>query len=154
MKAFLKVMPCKHVKDWIDICCLVLGGTKQAVQGERFSSWPRFCFLPLSPVCTAVAEAEEAEEKQKWWVVWKTLSAPYPFFINIAVIREDGLLEWHLKSLLSVGRSHPIEMWIVPYFHSPCALRTVLYCLLWIFPQCIPQQNFIPILWYSIQFME
>lgn len=65
MKAFLNVMPCKHVKDQIDICCLVLGGTKQAVQRELSSSWPRVCFLPLSPVCTAVAEAEEAEEKQK-----------------------------------------------------------------------------------------
>lgn len=132
----------------------MLGCTKQALQGEHFSSWPRFCFLPLSPACTAADEAGEAEKKQKWWVVWKSLSAPRSFFINIAVIQEDSSLEWHFKSLLSVGSSHPIEMWIDPYSRSLCALWTVLYHLLWIFPHCIPQQNFIPSLWSFMQYMK
>lgn len=84
----------------------MLRRTKQAVWGELFSSCPRFCFLPLSPVCTALAEAEEAEEKQNRGMVWKTLSTPYPFFVNIAVIQEDDSLTFETLTFYWEFTSH------------------------------------------------
>lgn len=65
----------------------MLEGTKKAARRRTFFPfWPVFCFIPQSTACAAVAEAEEAKEKQKSWVGWKTLPAAHLLFTHIAVI--------------------------------------------------------------------